>query len=143
AHFQKLLEAMYALGSQPVEADYARAITYLRAKQKKRSLVILFTDLSGAHASEKLLSNMPRLAPQHVPLLVTIRDPVLDTEAAQAPTESDAVYRRAVAEQLINERRLLLDNLQRRGVLTLDVDASHLSVDVVNRYLQLKRRSVI
>ncbi|MBI1279403.1 MAG: DUF58 domain-containing protein [Anaerolineaceae bacterium] len=143
AHFQKLLEAMYALNSQPVEADYARAITYLRAKQKKRSLVILFTDLSGTRASEKLLSNMPRLAPQHVPLLVTIRDPVLDIEAAQAPTQSDALYRRAVAEQLINERRLLLDNLQRRGVLTLDVDAAHLSVDVVNRYLQLKRRSVI
>lgn len=134
---------MYALNSQPVEADYGRAITFLRARQKKRSLVILFTDLSGARASEKLLSHMPRLTPQHVPLLVTIRDPILDIEAAQAPTASDALYRRAVAEQLIDERRLLLDNLQRRAVLTLDVDAAHLSVDVVNRYLQLKRRSVI
>lgn len=143
AHFQKLLEAMYALGSQPVEADYAKAVTYLRAKQKKRALMILFTDLSGARASEKLLANMPRLTPQHVPLLVTIRDPVLDTEANQAPTESNAVYRRAVAEQLINERHLLLDNLQRRGVLTLDVDASKLSIEVVNRYLQIKRRAII
>ncbi len=143
SHFQKLLEAMYALGSQPVEADYGRAITYLRSKQKKRSLAILFTDLSGVRASEKLLTHMPRLAPHHVPLLVTIRDPVLDIEAAQAPTQSDALYRRAVAEQLLNERHLLLDNLQRRGVFTLDVDAAHLSVDVVNRYLQLKRRSVI
>ncbi|MCB9451048.1 MAG: DUF58 domain-containing protein [Anaerolineaceae bacterium] len=143
AQFHKLLEAMYALGSEPVEADYGRAITYLRTKQKKRSLVILFTDLSGAHASEKLMSHLPRLAPQHVPLLVTIRDPILDTEAALVPDHSDALYRRAVAEQLINERRLLLENLQRHGVATLDVDASHLSVNVVNRYLQLKRRSVI
>jgi uncharacterized protein (DUF58 family) len=143
SHFQKLLEAMYALGSQPVEADYGRAITYLRAKQKKRSLVILFTDLSGARASEKLMTHMPRLTPQHVPLLVTIRDPSLDIEVAQVPSESSALYRRAVAEQLINERRLLLENLQRRGVLTLDVDAAHLSVDVVNRYLQLKRRAAI
>ena len=134
---------MYALGSEPVEADYGRAITYLRAKQKKRSLVILFTDLSGARASEKLLSHLPRLTPQHVPLLVTIRDPALDIAASQVPSQSDVLYRRAVAEQLINERRLLLENLQRRGVLTLDVDAMHLSVDVVNRYLQLKRRSVI
>jgi uncharacterized protein (DUF58 family) len=138
-----LLEAMYALTSQPVEADYSRAVTFLRAKQKKRALVVMFTDLSGARASETLLANMPRLTPQHVPLLVTIRDPVLDSEAAQTPTQSDFVYRRAVAEQLIDERRLLLDNLQRRGVMTLDVDASHLSVDVVNRYLQIKRRAVI
>lgn len=143
AHFQKLLEAMYALNSQPVEADYSRAVTFLRARQKKRALVVVFTDLSGARASETLLAHMPRLAPQHVPLLVTIRDPVLDTEAAQLPSESEAVYRRAVAEQLIDERRILLDNLGRRGVFTLDVDAAHLSVDVVNRYLQLKRRDVI
>jgi uncharacterized protein (DUF58 family) len=137
-HFQKLLEAMYALGSEPVEADYKRAISMLRANHKKRSLVVLFTDLSGARASETLLAHMPRLSPQHLPLLVTIRDPVLDQQAGQPLVSSDAVYRRAVAEQLIDERRLLLDHLRLRGVLTLDVDAEHLSVSVVNRYLQLK-----
>jgi uncharacterized protein (DUF58 family) len=143
AHFNKLLEAMYALGSEPVEADYARAVSFLRAHQKKRALIILFTDLSGARASDSLLTHMPRLTPQHLPLLVTIRDPALDLEARQAPTASESVYRRAVAEQLIDERRLLLDNLRRRGVLTLDVDAQHLSVNVVNRYLQLKGRALI
>jgi uncharacterized protein (DUF58 family) len=143
AHFNKLLEAMYALGSEPVEADYARAVSFLRARQKKRALIILFTDLSGSRASDALLTHMPRLTPQHLPLLVTIRDPVLDQEAMQAPNASEPVYRRAVAEQLIDERRLLLDNLRRRGVLTLDVDAQHLSVTVVNRYLQLKGRALI
>lgn len=140
ANFQKLLEAMYALQSEPVEADYNQSISYLKAHFKKRAFVIMFTDLSGARASESLLTQMPRLAPQHLPLLVTIRDPILDQEAQQAPTTSDTVYRRAVAEQLIDERRLLLTRLQRHGVFTLDVDAQHLSVDVINRYLELKRR---
>jgi uncharacterized protein (DUF58 family) len=139
-HFQKLLEAMYALGSQPVEADYGRALNYLGAHNKKRSLVVLFTDLSGARASESLLATMPRFAPRHLPLLVTIRDPALDEQAGQHPADSDAVYRRAVAEQMIDERRLLLDTLQRRGVLTLDVSAERLTMSVVNRYLQLKSR---
>ncbi len=142
-HFQKLLEAMYALGSEPVEADYGRAINFLRAKQKKRALIILFTDLSGARASENLLAHLPRLTPQHLPLLVTIRDPVLDQEARQSPTGSEAVYRRTVAEQLIDERRLLLEQLQRRGVFTLDVDAQQLSISTVNRYLQLKSRALL
>jgi uncharacterized protein (DUF58 family) len=140
SHFQKLLEAMYALGSQPVEADYSRAVSYLRSHNKKRSLVVMFTDLSGARASESLLLHMPRLAPAHLPLLVTIRDPALDLEARQKPDDSDSVYRRAVAEQLLDERRLLLDNLRTRGVLTLDADAQHLSMSVVNRYLELKNR---
>lgn len=140
AHFQKLLEAMYALQSEPVEADYQQSISYLKTHFKKRAFVITFTDLSGARASEALLAHMPRLAPQHLPLLVTIRDPILGQEASQQPTNSDAVYRRAVAERLIDERRLLLNRLQRQGVFTLDVDAQHLSIDIINRYLELKRR---
>ncbi|HVO43197.1 MAG TPA: DUF58 domain-containing protein [Aggregatilineales bacterium] len=143
AQFHKLLEVMYALGSEPVEADYARAINYLRAKQKKRALVVLFTDLGGARATDTLRAYMPRLAPQHLPLLVTIRDPSLDREAEQTIVDSDTVYRRIVAEQLIEERRLLLDYLSRSGVLTLDVDADHLSASVVNRYLQVKGRLAV
>jgi uncharacterized protein (DUF58 family) len=140
AHFQQILEMMYALESQPVEADYARALNYLAAQNKKRSLVVLFTDLSGLRASEALIRHVPRLAPRHLPLVVTIRDPALDEEAERRPASSDAVYRRAVAEQLIDERRILLEKLHRRGVLTLDVDAEHLTMAVVNRYLQLKAR---
>jgi uncharacterized protein (DUF58 family) len=135
-HFQKLLK------SQPVEADYRGALNFLLAHNKKRSLVVLFTDLSGARASESLLANMPRLAPHHVPLLVTIRDPALDQEAEQSIVDSSSVYRRAVAEQLIDERRLLLDTLRHRGVLTIDVAAEQLTVAIVNRYLQLKARSL-
>lgn len=138
-HFQKLLEALYALQSQPVEADYGKAILTLRARQKKRALVVMFTDLSGERASASLLKFLPTLVPQHLPLLVTIRDPALDSEAGQPLTDSDFLYRRAVAEQLLDERRRLLDTLDRRGVLTLDIDAQHLSMTVVNRYLQLKR----
>src|SRR5262249_26987240 len=129
-HFHKLLEMMYALESELVEADYERAINYLRAKQKKRALIVMFNDLSGARAAEKLMANLPRLTPQHLPLLVTIRDPLLDREAAQPMTTSDAVYRRVIADRLLEERRLLFDKLRQCGVLTLDVDAGHLSVKV-------------
>ncbi len=142
AHFQQILEMMYALESQPVEANYENALNFLAAQNKKRSLVTLFTDLSGSRASDALVMHVPRLVPRHLPLVVTIRDPVLDQEAQQGPRSSDAVYRRAVSEQMINERHILLENLRRRGVLTLDADARHLTMSVVNRYLQLKSRSL-
>ncbi len=131
---------MYALGSEPVEADYERAVNYLRASQRKRALVVFFTDLSGSRAAETLLAHLPRLVPRHLPLLVTLRDSMLDREAGQTIAGSENVYRRMVAEQLLDERRLLLDNLERRGVLTLDMDAEHLSTAVINRYLELKSR---
>ncbi|MEL6150793.1 MAG: DUF58 domain-containing protein [Chloroflexota bacterium] len=141
--FHKLLETMYALQSEPVEADYGRALAFLRTQSKKRSLVVLFTDLSGLRASEALTTHVPRLMPRHLPVVVTIRDPALDEEANQPLETSEAVYRKAVAEQLIDDRRILLDTLKRRGVLTLDVAAEHLTMSVVNQYLRLKARQYI
>jgi uncharacterized protein (DUF58 family) len=143
AHFQKLLDVMYALDSEAVEADYGAALNYLHAQNKKRSLVVIFTDLSGARASEALLKYVPRLVPRHLPMLVTIRDPALDSEAKHLPTTSDLMYRRAVAEQLIDERRVLLETLTRHGVVTLDVDAMDMTMAVVSRYLQLKARAFL
>jgi uncharacterized protein (DUF58 family) len=143
AHFQKILELMYALESDTVEPDYGTAINYLHAQNKKRSLTVIFTDVSGARASEALVQYIPRLAPRHLPMLVTIRDPALDSEASLIPDSSDHVYRRAVAEQLIDQRRLLLEHLARRGVITMDVDATEMTMAVVSRYLQLKSRALL
>jgi uncharacterized protein (DUF58 family) len=143
AHFQKILDTMYGLQSEAVEPDYGQAINYLHTQNKKRSLVVIFTDLSGLRASESLMKYVPRLLPRHLPMLVTIRDPALDLEAEHVPHSSDLMYRRAVAEQLLDERRVLLETLSRHGVVTLDVDAVDITMAVVSRYLQLKAHSFL
>jgi uncharacterized protein (DUF58 family) len=143
AGFQSLLGRLYALQSQPVEADYGRALTFLAAQQRQRSLVTVFTDLSGARSASALVEYVPRLAPRHLPMVVTIRDPALDNEAEQQPVDSAATYRRAVAEQLLDERRLLLDSLRSRGVIALDVNAQAMTMAIVNRYLQIKAQAYL
>jgi uncharacterized protein (DUF58 family) len=56
------------------------------------------------------------------------------------PKDSLGVYQRAAANQILDERRVVLDALRQRGVLTLDVPANQLSMSVINRYLELKGR---
>ncbi|HNP85915.1 MAG TPA: DUF58 domain-containing protein, partial [Kouleothrix sp.] len=70
-------------------------------------------------------------------------DPNVTRLAAQLPQESGAVYQRAVAEMLLDERRVVLDTLNRHGVLTIDVPADQLTVSVINKYLELKGRGAI
>lgn len=138
--FYRMLEALYNVQFQPVEADYARALSYLSLKQKRRSLVVVFTDLVTLDAARPLIANLARLAQRHLPLCVTISDPNV-THLAQRPVQhSDGVYQRAVAEMLLDERQVVLDTLNRSGVLTLDVPADKLTVSVINTYLELKAR---
>lgn len=138
--FYRMLELLYNVQFQPVEADHARAINYLSLKQKRRSLVVLFTDLATLDAARPLIAALARLARRHLPLCVTISDPNITALAGRVPVDSDAAYQRAVAEMLLDERRVILDTLNRNGVLTLDVPADKLTVSLINTYLELKMR---
>jgi len=138
--FYQMLERLYGVEAQPVEPDYRRALGYLALKQRKRSLIVIFTDLSGGLTMDSLVAHMPTLARRGLPLVVTISDPDVYAAARQFPKNSLAVYQRAMAARLLDERRLALDTLRRKGVLTLDVPANQLSWSVINRYLELKGR---
>ncbi len=141
--FYTMLELLYNVQGQPVESDYARALAYLSVKNKRRSLIIVFSDLVTLDATQPLIAHLSRLARHHLPLLVIMNDPNITRLAARQPSSSADVYERAVAEQLLNERRVILDTLHRAGVLTLDVPADKLSVAVINKYLELKTRGTL
>jgi uncharacterized protein (DUF58 family) len=141
--FYRMLEMLYAVEPQPVEPDYRKALSYLALKQRKRSLVVIFTDLSGGLSMQMLVSHVSVLARRSLPLVVTISDPDIQAAAAQTPQDSLSVYQRAAATRLLDERRIVLETLQRQGVLTLDVAANQLSIAVINRYLELKAKTLL
>ncbi len=141
--FYRMLELLYALKPQPVEPDYRRALAYLALKQRRRSLIVIFTDLSSGFSVESLISQVSLLARSSLPLVVTISEPDVYAAARQSPKSSLEVYQRAAAMQLLDEREVVLDTLRKRGVSTLDVPANQLSTAVINRYLELKGRRLL
>jgi uncharacterized protein (DUF58 family) len=86
---------------------------------------------------------MGRIRRQHLPLVVTMRDPTVQRLADQPIADSSTLYQRTMAEQLLDERQLTIERLTQRGILTLDVPADQLSIAVVNQYLALKAQSRI
>jgi uncharacterized protein (DUF58 family) len=138
-----MLELLYNVRSDAVEADYGRALGYLSLKNKRRSLIVIFTDLVTLDAAQPLIAHAARLARHHLPLVVTMHDPNIAALAQAEVATANAVYQRAVAERLIDERRVILETLNRAGVLTLDVEADKLSIEVINKYLELKCRSML
>jgi uncharacterized protein (DUF58 family) len=138
--FYRMLELLYAVEPQPVEPDYRKALAYLAVKQRRRALVVVFTDLTGGASLNSLVAQMSMLARSSLPLLVTISDPDVVKTSQMKPGDSLGVYQRAVANQILDERKVILDSLRQRGVLTLDVPANQLSMSVINRYLELKGR---
>ena len=141
--FYRMLEYLYAIEPQPVEPNYGRALSYLAYRQRKRSLMIFFTDISGGTGINQLVSNMSVVSKRSLPLVVTISDPDIVHASRTRPTDSLSVFQQAAAAELLDKRQVTLDTLRYRGVDTLDVPANQLSISVINRYLNLKAKQKI
>jgi uncharacterized protein (DUF58 family) len=138
-----VLEALAAIEGTLVEPNYPAAFAYLAARNRKRALTVLFTDVIDRTASEALVAQVGTLRPRHLPLAVTLRDPSLEHLATARPATAGAAFERAAAEELLQSREAALVEMRSRGVLVLDVLPSGASTAVVDQYNRLKRRGVL
>ncbi|TVT82021.1 DUF58 domain-containing protein [Pseudomonas sp. H3(2019)] len=137
-----LLNAVYDLGSSQRPADYQAAASQLLARQKRRALVVLITNLRDED-DEELLSAVKRLGKQHRVLVASLREEVLDT-VRQTPVQTldDALAYCGTLDYL-NARAELHERLSAHGVPVLDVRPSELGAALVTRYLSWKRAGAL
>ena len=143
AQLNAMIEALYNVKPQMAEPSYARAFQYLAQNCKRRSLVVILTDLVDGEASAELLSYTATLLPRHLPLIVTIGDNDLRALVTQPPADISAVYQQSVAEELLQQREEALARITELGGLALDVPAGQLSLQLVNQYLAVKERGLL
>ncbi|GBF78962.1 DUF58 domain-containing protein [Aphanothece sacrum] len=130
---------------QPVllEPDYVGTVSQLVQQQSRRALVVLITDIIDTTASAELLSAMGKLTPRYLPFCIALRDPQVDSIAHTSTIKVDEAYQRAVALDLLSQRQVAFAKLKQQGVLVLDAPANQISDQLVNRYLQLKAKSLL
>lgn len=138
-----MTEALYNVKAQMIEPSYARAFQYLSQNCKRRSLVVILTDLVDRDASSELLAYTAALLPRHLPLIVTIGDNDLRALVAAEPKAVADVYKQSVAEELLQQREEALARITELGGLALDVQAGQLSFQLVNKYLEVKERGLL
>jgi uncharacterized protein (DUF58 family) len=143
AQFQQCLELLYGVEARICHVDYRGALEQIAVRCKRRSLVVFFTDLVDEDTSAELVTYMRLLRPTHLPLCVTLQDQQVVAASRRACETAGQMYERTVALDLLGERRRVLDSLQKLGALVLDSAPEDLSVDVVNKYLELKARQLL
>lgn len=126
------------------EPDYATAFRTLATKHRKRSLIVLFTDVIDPRSSQAVIAHTVRSAMRHMLVVVALRNDEL--VSAAIPTErssSSNLYASVAAEELLGARNEAIIRMRRAGVSVLDVSPKRLASAVVNHYLELKARGSV
>ena len=142
-HLDAALEALHAVEPEMIEPSYARALEFVAANSKRRSLVVLLTDLVDEEGSKELLTSLKLLRPRHLPLVVTIADRDLKAVVRNAPETGQELFTQSVAEEIMHLREAALRLVESQGGLALDVTAAALAPALLEKYLQVKERGLL
>jgi uncharacterized protein (DUF58 family) len=134
----RVARTLYHLEPRLVESDYAAACRFMGLKNRKRSLLVLMTDVIDREASAVIIAYLARFARSHLPLAVTLADAEVRGVAAQSLASRPDPYGKAAALDVLVAREEALQAMRRRGVDVLDVPPRALTPQLIHRYLSIK-----
>jgi uncharacterized protein (DUF58 family) len=138
---QKILAALYNLQPEVVESDYQAVCRYISLKNRKRSLICIFTDLIDEAASQELITHVASLTKIHLVMCVVMLDSSLVGQAARIAKDSREIYEKGVALAVLRHREKAISILRNRGVVVVSVPPEELSISTINKYLEIKSLS--
>ncbi|OBH02433.1 MULTISPECIES: DUF58 domain-containing protein [unclassified Mycobacterium] len=133
----QLVEAMAPLQPALLEPDWTAMVSAIARRARRRSLVVLLTDLNATALDEGLLPVLPQLSAKHHLMVAAVADPRVDHMAA-GRSDPAAVYDAAAAERSRNDRRAIATRLRHGGVEVVDAPPTELAPALADRYLAMK-----
>ncbi len=140
AQMRRIMEALHDLSPDYLETDMGRLYSVARRRIPQRSLLIMYTNIETEGGLERVLPSLRAIARSHTLLVVMFRNTELEDLFEAPPENARAVHDRAIAENFIMEKEAIAKRLERSGILVLLTRPEQLTVDVINKYLELKAR---
>lgn len=140
---KKIVRATYDLFPSLVEPDYRTIFGQLRSRLRKRSLLVLFTQVLDPATQKQLVPLVRSLSPTHLPLCVVFRDESVEELVRSESEEPEALHTRGVAAGELVWRERLVEEMRAAGALVLHVRPQDLTQQLIARYLDVKSRQLL
>ena len=140
---EKILQLLYKQETGFLESDFEMLYGEIRNKIRHRSLLILFTNFESVSGLERQLKYVRALAKYHLLLVVFFENTELNTLSEKEATDLEEVYIKTIADKFAYEKRLIAKELSKYGILSILTAPQKLTINTINKYLELKRREAI
>ncbi len=143
AQMQAIVEALYNQKTRYLESDFEQLYVAIRRNISQRSLVVLFTNFESLSGMRRHLPYLRKIAQHHLLLIVFFENTELK-EVILAPAKNvEEVYVKTVAEKFAFEKRQIAKELQQYGILSILTPPDMLTINTINKYMELKARQAI
>jgi uncharacterized protein (DUF58 family) len=143
SQMQQILENLYHVKTDFFESDYSRLYVDVKKNINHRSLLLLYTNFETMDSLHRQLPYLKAIAKNHLLVVIFFQNTELnDIIHAKANTIQE-VYDKVIAEKFIFEKRLIVNELKKYGIHTVLTQPEQLTLDTINKYLEIKSRGIL
>ncbi len=139
----RIQEALYNAKTNFLETSYETLFSHVRQKITQRSLLLLFTNFETVNALKRQMKYLRKISTQHVLVVIFFENTELKDLLAAKPRSTFEIYEQTIAQKFDYEKRQITKELQQYGILSVYTTPEKLTINALNKYLEIKTRGLI
>ena len=143
SQMQLILEALYNVNTDFFESDFSRLYASIKRHITNRSLILMYTNFETLDGLERQLPYLKAIAKSHLLVVIFFKNTELNQLINHKAETIERVYDKVIAEKFAFEKRLIVNELKKYGIYSILTTPEHLTIDTINKYLEIKARGLL
>lgn len=140
---ENIMQVLYRESTGFLESDYEMLYMQVRNKIKQRSLLVLFTNFESLNGLKRQINYLRSIAKHHLLLVIFFENTELTKLSMAEAQNTEDVYVKTIADKFAYEKRMVVKELQQYGIMSVLTSPEQLTVNAINKYLELKAKQAI
>ena len=142
-HLNTILEQLYNIGTAFTDSDFGLLYSQIKRKINHRSLLLLYTNFEHISALKRQLPFLTAMSKKHVLVVIFFENTELESLITTDAEDLQTIYHKTIAEKFSFEKRLMQKELQNHGIQTILTKPEQLTINTINKYLEIKARGLL
>jgi len=143
SQMQLIMECLYNIKTDFFESDFSRLYTDIKKNINQRSLLLLYTNFETLDGLHRQLPYLKGIAKNHLLVVVFFQNTELNDIIHNKAETVQEVYDKVIAEKFAFEKRLIVNELKKYGIYSVLTQPENLTLDTINKYLEIKARGIL
>jgi uncharacterized protein (DUF58 family) len=143
AQMQKVLESLYNITTDFFESDFGRLYADIKKNINQRSLIILYTNFETLEGLHRQLPYLKGIAKSHLLVVVFFENTELEGLLQKRAANIQEIYDKVIAEKFAFDKRLIVNELKKHGIHSVLTTPENLTIESINKYLEVKARGIL
>jgi uncharacterized protein (DUF58 family) len=140
---KKILELLYKQKTDFLESDFQMVTSIILKKIHQRSLILFYTNFESLNSMKRKWFFLKEIAKKHLIVIIFFNNTELEKAAKSEAKKVEQIYTKTIAEKFMYEKKQITKELSRFGIHSILTDPTELSINTINKYLEIKAKTLI